>query len=275
MRKNFLKLLVILLFMYIGICATIYFKQSSLLYFPDKAIEEISAYGLGDAQDLVVKSEDGTNIQLWYKKPALNKQMILYFHGNSYHLGQRSPKFREMIDLGYGFVAPSYHGFGKSEGTPSKQAILEDARTAVKFLQENGYKTEDVIVIGDSLGSGVAVQMATEYKFKGVFLITPYTSVADRAQEIYWYIPVHYLVRDNFISSDKIDHINAPLLIVHGTKDDVIPHAHSEKLFELAEEPKKLIIYDGKGHANLDNREIIKEMTQFLVDNKHAEHSKK
>lgn len=271
MRKNLLRLLVVLALIYIGISSTIYFKQRSLLYFPDKDIKEISDYGLGDAQDLMIKSEDGTEIQLWYKKPAPNKPMTLFFHGNSYHLGQRSEKFRELIELGYGFIAPSYHGFGKSEGHPSKEAILSDARTAVKFLQEQGYKTEDVVLIGESLGSGVAVQIANENKFKEVFLITPYTSIADRAQEIYWYLPVQYLVKDNFINSDKINKIHAPLLMVHGTKDDVIPHAHAEALFALAEEPKKLIIYEGKGHSNLDNREIFTEMTKFLSNNSKVE----
>ncbi|MCE2993087.1 MAG: alpha/beta hydrolase [Alphaproteobacteria bacterium] len=271
MRKNLLRFLVVLALIYVAVSATIYFKQRSLLYFPDKDIKEISSYSLGDTQDLMIKSKDGTEIQIWYKKAEPNKPMALYFHGNSYNLGKRSEKFRELIDLGYGFVAPSYHGFGKSDGNPSKEAILGDARTAIKFLEDQGYKTEDTVVIGESLGSGVAVQMATEYKFREVFLITPYTSIADRAQQIYWYLPVQYLVKDNFINSDKIAKINAPLLMVHGTKDDVIPHSHAEALFAIAEEPKKLIIYDGKGHSNLDNREIFTEMTKFLSNGSKVE----
>jgi dipeptidyl aminopeptidase/acylaminoacyl peptidase len=256
------------------IAGWVYFNQRSLLYFPDVDVKAPSEYGLLNMQDLTIKSLDGTNIQLWYQEPKDGMPVVLYLHGNSYNLGQRVHRFQELTDMGYGIIAPSYHGFGKSEGKPSRKAILSDARAAVKFLQDNGYSSEKSIVIGESLGSGVAVAIANEFQFAGVFLITPYTSIANRAQEIYWYLPVSILIKDNFISYDKIDKINAPLLIIHGTKDDIIPHSHSEELIDLANEPKKLIIYEGKGHSNFDNREIFKELTRYFIEDKESEPEK-
>ncbi|MCE2992241.1 MAG: alpha/beta fold hydrolase [Candidatus Jidaibacter sp.] len=269
-----LRLLLLVICIYITIAGWIYFNQRSLLYFPDADVKSPSEYGLLNVQDLTIKSLDGTNIQLWYQEPKKGMPVVLYLHGNSYNLGQRANRFQELTDIGYGIVAPSYHGFGKSEGKPSRKAILSDARAAVRFLQENGYETEKTIIIGESLGSGVAVAMANEFQFAGVFLITPYTSLTDRAQEIYWYLPAKFLVKDNFVSSDKIDKINAPLLIIHGTKDDMIPHSHSETLIDLANEPKKLIIYEGKGHSNFDNREIFKELTRYFIDDKESDSEK-
>jgi len=265
MRKTLLRILILIVLAYLSVMAYIALNQRALLYFPDKNINEISEYNLGEAKEVYLTAADGTKIHCWYKEPS-NKEMpmTIYLHGNSGHLGKRELKYRELMDMGYGLIAISWRGFGNSEGEPSQFGLYEDARASVEFLKELGYKTEESIIIGESLGTGLATMMATEYQFKGVFLITPYTSIADRAAEIYWYLPVRHLIQDNFISYDIINNINAPILMVHGTKDDIIPHTHSEELLEKAKEPKKLIIYPGKGHGNLDTREIFKEMTKFF-----------
>lgn len=273
MRKYIYRSLLAAVTLYCAMLAWLYFNQRSLLFFPEKDIKDISHYQLGDAEDLRIVSRDGTNLQLWHKEPTSGKPMTIYLHGNSFTLGQHAPQFRQIMALGYGFIAPAYPGFSRSAGTPSKEAILAAAKSAVDFAQSKGYRSEDIILIGESLGSGVATHIASEHQFGGVFLITPYTSIADRAQEIYWYIPAQYLVTDNFSSLDKIHLINAPLLMVHGTNDTVIPHAHSHKLVELAHEPKKLVIYEGKGHNNLDYEMVYKEMDDFfshLLSSKEA-----
>lgn len=274
MRKHLKRAALLFIALYLCVVAWLYVNQRSLLYFPDKDVKEVAEYSLTDTQDIMIDSMDGTKIQVWYHKPAKNMPVVLYFHGNSYNLGKRAVKFKELIDMGYGFIAPSYRGFGKSDGHPDMQGILSDARASIQFLESEGYKTEDTILVGESLGSGVATTMATERHFKGLMLITPYTTIIDRAQEIYWYLPVGYLVHDNFSSIDKIGSLDTPVLLVHGTKDEVIPHTHSEKLMALAHEPKKLIIYEGKGHNNLDDREMFKEMTKYFLDEqKQANHS--
>lgn len=259
-----MRLIIGSLILYVGMFSWLYFNQRSLLYFPEKEVAEVYEYGVTDTQDLLIKSTDDTEIQLWYHKPTLGKELVIFFHGNYSHLGYRAPKFRELIDMGYGFIAPSYRGFGKSSGSPTKKGILNDARAAVKFAIEQGYKTEDIILVGESLGSGVASQISTEFTFKGVMLITPYKSIEMRASEIYWYVPVKYLIKDNFSNIDNISKIHVPLLIVHGTKDDVIPHSHSEALIALANEPKKLILYEGKTHSNIDSRIMFTDMAGFF-----------
>ncbi len=267
MRKNFLKLILLFIIFYLSGIAYLYFNQRSLQYFPDKNIASVEDYGVYQTKDLMIKNKDGTQIQVWYHTPKAGHRMVIYLHGNAYNLSYRASKFRELISLGYGFIAPSYSGFGKSEGSPNMESILNTARSAVEFAKEQGYKTDDIILVGESLGSGVATQIATEYHFHGLMLITPYTNIVDRAQEIYWYVPLKYLVKDNFSNEKYISQVNTPVLIVHGTNDGVIPHSHSEKLILLANEPKKLIIYEGKGHNNLEDQEIFGEMKRFLDNN--------
>lgn len=271
MRKILLSLSALIIITYLSVVGLLYINQRSLQYYPDKNIEEISKYNLPNTQDIMVKGSDGLNIQLWFHKPKKDMPMVLYLHGNAYTLGYRSPRFKKLIDMGFGFVAPAYHGFSKSEGKPNKANILADVVTSIKFMQEKGFKTEDTIIIGESLGSGVAATIAAQYQFKGVFLITPYTSIANRAQEIYWYLPIKFLVKDNFSTEENIALIHAPLLMVHGTNDTVIPYTHSEKLMSIAKEPKKLIIYPEMTHSNLNDDLILKEMKEYFVDNKTSE----
>ncbi len=265
MRKALKKLLVLFVVCYLGVIAYIGLSQRSLMYFPDKAVKELNEYNLGATQETMLTTKDGVKIHTWYHLPSKQGMpMVIYLHGNSGHLGKRELKYKELIDMGYGLIAISWRGFGKSEGEQSEEGLYNDARTSIEFLKQLGFNTEDTIIIGESLGSGLAVKMATENKFKGVFLITPYTSIADRAQEIYWYLPVKMLIKDNYKNLEFIDQINSPVLIVHGTEDDIIPHSHSEQLIDKAQEPKRLIIYPNKGHNNLDTRELYNEMTKFF-----------
>jgi uncharacterized protein len=278
-KKSFLyrisSAFLLMLLCYVGIVGWMYVNQRSLMYFPDKNIKDIKEYALPGTEDFMTESEDGTQIQIWFHKPV-NPDMpvVLFYSGNSYNLSQKETKFKELLNLGYGFIAPSYHGFGRSGGTPSKEAILGDARTAIKVLNAKGYQTKDTILMGESLGSGVALEMAMYHKFKGILLYTPYTSISDRAREIYGYIPVKYLLKDDFINDDKIGRINTPILIVHGTNDDIIPHSHSEALYRLAQEPKKIVIYDGKNHNNLDAVDVFAQMTEFFLKPHYSENSK-
>jgi acetyl esterase/lipase len=155
-------------------------------------------------KEFFLEKEDGTKIQFWQYTGKKNAPTVLYYHGNSYNLGNRAPKFRELIDLGFNVLAPAYDGFGKSQGKPDYDSILDTAHLAVKYLQDTGVNLKNVIVMGESLGSGVATTIAREYDFGGLFLITPYTTIAQRAAEIYWYIPVSHAVKDDFSNIYRI-----------------------------------------------------------------------
>ena len=266
MRKLTLKLLIAVVIIYTTVFTYIYLNQKTLLYFPHSDNKTMVELNVSDMNEFFVEKENGSKIQFWQYDKHKDAPTILYYHGNSYNLGYRAPKFRELIDMGYNVIAPSYDGFGSSTGEPSYENIINTAHLAVKQLQQQGKDLKNVIIVGESLGSGIGSTIAREYDFAALFLITPYTSISDRASEIYWYLPVEQAIKDNFSNIDNIADINMPVLLVHGTKDSIIPHSHSLKLVEVAKEPKKLIIYEGKGHSNLNNREIFTEMTNYFIN---------
>lgn len=250
---------------YISAMLYIYMMQQSLLYFPTNDIDEISSYSIPDAIDHKLTTSDGTSLQIWYAKPNNNMPLVVYYHGNSWHLGRRAEKFRILREMGYGFVAVSYRGFGKSTGTPSKEGVLTDATAALEFAKSLG--DYPLVVIGESLGTGIAVETLSraQEKINALLLITPYTRISDRAQEKYWFLPVQYLLKDNYNTQDYIHDINAPIMIIHGDNDDVIPHTHAENLADSIEGDKELIIYPGIGHNNYDNRLVLETFHKFVV----------
>lgn len=263
-QKYLLRLVALVLVGYLILIGYITYNQRSLQYFPNKEHLGLAGSNLGDTTEVFLTTRDGEQIQTWYHPPQEGMPMFIYLHGNSYSLEFRRDRFREMLDMGWGIIAPSWRGFGKSTGHPTEEGLYNDARAAVDFAKSMGYKTENTYVLGESLGSGIATKMAQESPFKGLILFTPYTSIANRAQEIYWYLPVSYILEDNFSSIDKLPSIHTPVLIIHGDKDLVIPHTHSEALLKVANEPKKMVIYSGKGHSNIDNNELIKEIKTFF-----------
>lgn len=264
-KKNVFRVITLFLIIYLGVIVYIFVKQRTLLYHPEHEIVGLEQFDMPNTEEIFLTTKDGVKIQTWYRKPDEGKEMVIFYHGNSGHIPQRIDKLKELKEMGYGFIIPAWRGFGKSEGSPTEEGIYNDARATIDFIKKEGYDLKNVIVVGESLGSGIATKMATENEFKGLFLITPYTTIADRAAEIYFYIPVKSLLKDNFDNINNISHVKEPVFIIHGDNDNIIPHAHSLKIIEKANEPKKLIIYPGVNHTSYDSRTVFTEMKKFFA----------
>ncbi len=262
---QFIKHFLIIIFIaYLVIIALVYFKQRDMMYHPDKQLHELSFYKIDGAEEITLTTKDNIKLQAWFRKSDTNKEMVIFLHGNAGNLENRVDKLKQLVEMGYGFIIPAWRGFGKSEGSPTKTGLFLDAEAAITCVLEKGYSLPNIIMVGESLGTGIATEMALKYNFKGLFLITPYTSIADRAGEIYPYLPTQYLTKDNFKVEENIAKINQPLFIIHGTSDNVVPYFHSEKIFSKAIEPKKMIIYPGIGHSNYNIKEIFEQMKLFF-----------
>ncbi len=258
------KIILGILLVYICLLVMMYIFQRKLLYLPDKNISSPATYGLQEYEDVMAVSSDGVRIQLWYKKAQPGFPTIMYFHGNAANIANRAGNFAALSNAGFGVLALSYRGYGKSTGAPTERGIYRDARAALSYLHSQLHiPNDDVIYYGESLGSGVAVQMATEHKPAGLVLEAPYTSVANRAAEIYFYIPVHLLIKDHFNSLKKIQKVTCPVLILHGAKDAVIPISHGKALLEAANEPKKAIFFEHVGHNDFDRNVISAHVLDF------------
>jgi len=250
--------------LYCALVCGLFAFQRRLMYFPAKMTASPSAFGLTGVEEIFVETFDKVRLQTWVRAARPGYPTVLYFHGNALHLGERAAWFKALIDAGLGLVAVSHRGFGKSEGSPTEAGLYADARIAVDWAEDTlKLPSKKLIYFGESLGSGVAVQMATERPPGLIVLQAPYTSVETRAAELYpFVIGIRHLVRDKYDSLSKIASVEAPLLILHGAKDAIIPLRHGKTLFAAANEPKTMVVYPDVHHDDFSGEQILMPLLQ-------------
>jgi fermentation-respiration switch protein FrsA (DUF1100 family) len=238
---------------YIGPLIALWIFQRDLIYVPHHApVGPPSEYGVAKMVVANVQTEDGLTLHDWFLPPAHSSgKVIVFFHGAYENLGDIAPLAPYLGKTGYGVFFIEYRGFGDSPGAPSEQGLYADGRAGIRWLEAHGYKNSQFVFLGSSLGSGVAVQMALEFKPAYLALHTPYSSVLDVAKGRYFFYPIELLLKDRFDSTSKIGKIKAPLVIIHGTDDTTIPITLSQKLFKAANAPKKFYTIHGAGHLGL------------------------
>ncbi|MGO8801430.1 MAG: alpha/beta hydrolase [Roseiarcus sp.] len=225
--------------------------QRKLLYFPSVAEVAPASVGLADAKILRVRTDDGETLLAWFVAPSAGKPLILYFHGNGEGLAARNVRFQWLTATGNGLLAIEYRGYAGSTGAPSERGLHQDAEAAYREALALGAAPDRLVAMGESLGSGVAVALASRRQVGAVVLDSPYSSLVDIAAARFWMFPVRLLMHDQFHSDRLIARVSAPILMVHGTGDEVVPIASGEKLFGLANEPKDFIRVEGAGHLAL------------------------
>ena len=254
--------LVMALVGYVGIVALMFVAQRALMYFPETARTPPADAQFPAAQEATLTSADGTSLIAWHVPPKAN-MVVLYFHGNGGSLRHRVPRFRSLTADGTGLVALSYRGYGGSQGSASEEGLIADARAAYEFAQTR-YPESRIVVWGESLGTGVAIALAVEKKIDALVLEAPFTSTADIAFAAYPFIPVRLLMWDQFRSDERIARVKAPLLVLHGARDRVVPISYGERLFSLANEPKQFVRFARGEHENLDDHGAMTAAKEFL-----------
>jgi uncharacterized protein len=219
--------------------------------------------GFPEAEEHVLTTADGEKVIVWHVPARPGHPVVLYFHGNGDHLAGFFGRFRDIVADGTGVVALSYRGYAGSSGQPSEHGLLQDAAAAYAFTIAR-YRADRIVVWGFSLGSGVAVALAADQAVGKVILEAPYTSLADVAASAFWFAPVRLLMRDQFRSDVRIKRVNVPLLVMHGALDPTIPVAFGERLFALANEPKRFVRLARGGHNDLDNFGAIEIARNFI-----------
>src|SRR5689334_13366034 len=250
--------------LYVGLAVVIYFAQRSLMYFPDTAHVLPAAAGLPEAEEVPLTAADGVRVAAWHVPPRDGKPVILYFHGNGGALRYRVERFHKLIADGIGLVALEYRGYGGSSGSPSEAGLIADGEAAYAFAAAR-YTVPQLVPWGESLGSGVAVALAAERPVGRVILEAPFTSAAAVAATHYWYLPVRLLMRDQFRSDERIAKVTAPVLILHGKQDPIVPFAMGEQLFELTRAPKHIVRFLDGGHEDLDANGALHAIGRFLA----------
>ncbi|KRR24028.1 alpha/beta hydrolase [Bradyrhizobium lablabi] len=257
-------LLIIVSAGYVSVLLALFFAQRAVLYpAPTSARTAPAAAGFPEAEEHALATADGERVILWHVPAKPGRPVVLYFHGNGDYLAGFFGRFRGLIADGIGIVALSYRGYAGSSGKPSEQGLLLDAAVAYAFAATR-YSTDRIVAWGFSLGTGVAVAVAAEQPVGKLILEAPYTSIADVAASAFWFAPVRLLMRDRFHSDQRIPRIRVPLLVMHGALDPTIPVVFGERLFALANEPKRFVRLARGGHNDLDNFGAIEIARNFI-----------
>ena len=256
--------LLILLFSYFFIIIFTYIFQRNLLYHPT----ENNYFGdqlKVSIEKIKIKTKDGIELVSWYhKKKTNNYKTILFLHGNAGSLENRIHKINHFEDMNINFLIIAWRGFSGNNGKPTETGFYEDARSAIRWLKSNGVKENNIIIYGESLGTGIATELAQNKNFAGIILESPFTSMIDAGKDKYPYLPVSLLLKDKYESNKKIKNINSPVLIMHGKVDKIVPFHMGEKMYELANYPKYYYFSEYDDHMMEYNEKLIKVLKNFI-----------
>lgn len=249
---------------YLALVAGMTLLQRRFIYLPDRSVPDRERAGAEDAEPVTIRTPDGLDLLAWHWPAAGRRATILYLHGNAGHIGHRAVKIRPLVDAGYGILLLAYRGYGGNPGRPTEAGLLTDGEAALAWLVQRG--DGPVVLYGESLGSGVATALAGNPVVRGVVLEAPFTSLVDIARRRYPILPVRLLLADRYPNSDRIAGIGAPVLIVHGDRDTVIPVAHGRRLAALASSgPVTLAVFEGADHNDLADHGAMDRVVGWLA----------
>ena len=259
-----MQIILIIFFIYFLVLVFLYFYQRNLLYLPNEnnySEDKISV----DIENVRIKTSDNIELLGWYHEKNLKDfKTLIFFHGNTGSLENRIHKLNHFRDMNINFLIIAWRGFSGNNGNPSEQGLYEDGKSAIDWLIKKGVSEKNLILYGESLGTGVATHLAQNKNFAGVILETPFTSMIDAAKKFYPYIPVKLLLKDKFENYKKIKNINSPILIMHGEVDQLVPFSMGKKIYEMANEPKYSYFTKYDNHMMEYDENLVLALKSFL-----------
>lgn len=264
MRRRMTAWLLTALAAYGLLVGLLYLFQRSMMYLPDTNAPRLAIAGLPGMQEVWLDTQDGLRLLSWYRPPAPDQPLIAYFHGNGGNIHYRANRVREAFDPRWGILLLGYRGYGGNPGRPTEAGLVTDANAALEFLRAQSIPPDRIVLYGESLGSGVAVSIASQHRVAAVILEAPFTSASDVAQHHYFYVPARLLLKDKFDSLSRIGEVRAPVLVLHGALDSVVPMPFGQTLLAAAREPKEGKFYPEAGHHNLYTFGAAEAVRDFL-----------
>ena len=249
---------------YFVIILFVYFYQRNLLYNPSEnnyLNDKISF----NYKEIFIKTDTNVKLKSWFIEKDLKKfKTILFFHGNAGNLFNRVYKLNELNKLDLNILIISWRGFSGNEGEPTEKNLYHDAEEVVKWLNNRGIDNKNIILYGESLGTGVATELGKKNIFGGIILESPFTSIAKVAKIYYPYLPINIILKDRYNSIEKIQSINIPVLIMHGKKDNIVPQKMGLDLFEKANQPKFNYFPENDDHMMEYNSQLLNKIKLFI-----------
>ena len=249
----------LLVLAYTGVALLLWSQQDRLIYPAPRTIGPST----GGFEAVTYRTQDGLDISAGYRPAEAGMPTIAYFHGNGADWVSSVVATDRLVPAGYGVLAAEYRGYRGNPGSPSEAGLYHDGRAALGFLAEQGVAAEDMILIGNSIGSGVATQLASEHAPKALILISPFASMRQLVGEKVRWLPTGLLLRSRYENAEKIARVHAPVLILHGDADTLIPATHARQLAALREDAQ-LVIFEGKGHDLAWHDEAEEAVLDFM-----------
>ena len=235
------------------------------IYLPDRTRIDPGQAGVAGVEEVMFKAADGTKLIAWYLPAKGDKPTLLYFTGNSGNAANRAGKIKTIAADGYGVFMLNYRRYGGSEGRPSEPRITADAVSAYDTLRGLGVAPHDIVAYGESLGTAVATRLALQRHVEGLVLEAPFTSIVDVGKLMWKYFPLDLIMADQYCTIDRIGAVTAPLFIVHGGRDAIIPLDQARHVFHAASEPKTMTVVPQAGHNDLFERGAWDKVRGFLT----------
>lgn len=247
------------------------FLVSKLLFFPAKTLDQLPSHLDAPYEEVRIRNSEGLLLHGWYFPGQKTERTLLYLHGNAGNIGTRTDKLLFLRRVGWNILIIDYRGYGGSEGNPTIDGVIEDAKAAHDWLtQGDNYQipAERIILWGESLGGAIAAELAAQKKIGGLILQSTFTSLREIATDHYPWVPKN-LVPDRFRTIETIRHLPCPLFIVHGSEDSTIPVSMGRHLFEAAPHPKRYYEIPGAQHNDdylVGQKEYLSRIEEFLND---------
>jgi fermentation-respiration switch protein FrsA (DUF1100 family) len=248
----------------------VWITQRRMIYFPFGAVPAPAEIGIDRAELVTLQTEDGLSLGAWFlpaRSPASGDAMIV-FNGNAGNRAYRAGLGLQIANRGIGVLLFDYRGYGGNPGSPSEEGLARDARAALRYMESRAdVDPSRLVYYGESLGAAVAVGLAVDHPPRALILRSPFTSLVDTGRHHYPILPVHWLLRDRYLSLDRITRIRCPLLVIAAADDSIVPTAQSRRLFDAANEPKELLIVEHVDHndeALAAGGQAMSKMIEFL-----------
>ena len=259
------------LLLLVSILALIWTQQRRLIYFPFAAVPAPEAVGLAGVTAVSFRTADGLTLKGWFvSQPPAAEFTAIVFNGNAGNRALRAPLANALARANIAVLLFDYRGFGGNPGSPSEAGLKADARAARQYVVDRPDVDERRLVyFGESLGSAVAAELAAEHPPAALILRSPFTSMTDVGREHYPLLPVRWLLRDRYETINRIARVRAPILVIGGDRDRIVPLAQTRKIFDAAREPKALLVINGADHNDdslLAGRDLIAGVLRFLRD---------
>ena len=248
---------------YFSISMFMYIFQRTFMYHPNVKNTD-STTAQFDYKEVYINSENDIKLKSWFAYANPNNKTILFFHGNAGELSARVYKLNKFHELDLNFLIISWRGFSGNNGKPTEKGLYKDAENAVAWLEAKGINKKDIILYGESLGTGIAIEIAMKDQYSGVILESPYTSMIDMGKRFYPFLPISILQKDKYNSLKKLNMVKSPILVLHGKADTLVPFYMGKKIYDVANEPKYYYFPDIDNHMMTYDQNMMKTLSNFV-----------